>query len=815
MLEAHYIWWPRAKETALSFATWTEGKPAAVSSIIVSRIQGGLSGIPQLKVIAPQGEEGRRLAMEWEDASLYNDLGHRGLKPTIENYDLLINRLTAYMGYLGMDTFLYPALFYAGPFYHHSQSLQGGADEGRMAGHPDNWLELSLRKFTESGLRYYPTFNLRSTQYLDERNNTDMKRVKAGDDTLSLVSRENSLTGYNPIHPVVRKHYLDLVTEVVERCEDSPSWGGISLYLWSTWYFWFQGIENGYGDYTVGLFEKETGIKVPVAKTDPQRFYKRYRFLVGQHKDKWIDWRCQKIAEVMADMAKVVTRKRKDARLLLSCFMIPRDYYDLWARMERGDTDPAREWRLAGIDLEKLAAIPGIVVQRVAKTGCYRCKQGHAGKQAGLEINLWRDVLSLPQFAAPYNHAQAILRFHEDYYEQYMNKHPIEGSWWTDSLWAGTSPGAGRYYLEPMAWAMALMDPLMISRGGTTIDGQGDIQEYQEFARAFRALPAKQFTTWTATPTQPAFVREYDGKAGHYLYAVNADNYPVEVTIRLARKQGKVKELSFGRTVGLKRGAIVFQLKPFELQSFLAPKGSKITTVELKLPPEQVEKLATGLAEMKDALRAIEGKADPEDIEYYRGFVVRIEKAMQEHRYFEVRRFTESYYGARLRAMVGSRPWVVIGPFDNEESKAFDTIYPPEKKIDLEAQYEGVNGQKVAWKKILDEGLLVDFDNMFQPNDWVLAYAVTKVYSPEDRDALMLLGTDDGVKVWLDGEEVHRLLKARSAVKWDDQVPVKLKKGWNTVLIKVEEQIGGWCFYFDLVKPDHTALTDLKYSTEF
>src|SRR5262249_42044173 len=41
--------------------------------------------------------------------------------------------------------------------------------------------------------------------------------------------------------------------------------------------------------------------------------------------------------------------------------------------------------------------------------------------------------------------------------------------------------------------------------------------------------------------------------------------------------------------------------------------------------------------------------------------------------------------------------WYVIGPFDGKNLKGYKTVYPPEQKIDLDAEYPG-KGKKVRWK---------------------------------------------------------------------------------------------------------------------
>ncbi|GIW81910.1 MAG: hypothetical protein KatS3mg105_3717 [Gemmatales bacterium] len=44
--------------------------------------------------------------------------------------------------------------------------------------------------------------------------------------------------------------------------------------------------------------------------------------------------------------------------------------------------------------------------------------------------------------------------------------------------------------------------------------------------------------------------------------------------------------------------------------------------------------------------------------------------------------------------------WYIATPFDNSGQKGFDIAYPPEKRVDLNATYEGKNGTKVQWKMV-------------------------------------------------------------------------------------------------------------------
>src|SRR5947209_6697077 len=45
------------------------------------------------------------------------------------------------------------------------------------------------------------------------------------------------------------------------------------------------------------------------------------------------------------------------------------------------------------------------------------------------------------------------------------------------------------------------------------------------------------------------------------------------------------------------------------------------------------------------------------------------------------------------------RDWYVLGPLDAHGGKGFHTIYPPERRVDLQAELEGKNGKKLHWQR--------------------------------------------------------------------------------------------------------------------
>jgi hypothetical protein len=156
--------------------------------------------------------------------------------------------------------------------------------------------------------------------------------------------------------------------------------------------------------------------------------------------------------------------------------------------------------------------------------------------------------------------------------------------------------------------------------------------------------------------------------------------------------------------------------------------------------------------------------------------------------------------------------WYLIGPFPNPRDEnlkrlGLDTIYPPEKEVDLHAAYLGVNEQRVQWTlaKTPSNGRMDLYQ--FDPYELVVVYALTYIYSPKAQSVPLLLGTDDGVKVFLNDKEIHRVLTIRVAQPDQDRVPLALTAGWNKLLLKIENNFGGYNFYARLLDMENTLVT--------
>lgn len=166
----------------------------------------------------------------------------------------------------------------------------------------------------------------------------------------------------------------------------------------------------------------------------------------------------------------------------------------------------------------------------------------------------------------------------------------------------------------------------------------------------------------------------------------------------------------------------------------------------------------------------------------------------------------------RQTGMIHEKKWWVLGAFDNTVGIGYNTEYIPEDttQIDLTAKYDGIDGQ-ISWKKWTDDAF-DGFIDLGRNINWRVSYAWTTVTSPDEREVQLRFGSDDQAKVWFNGKEVYAYSQFRWAVVDGDIIPVTLKAGKNTILVKVCNEERSWGFYLRVTDADGKPFEDLKFN---
>lgn len=91
------------------------------------------------------------------------------------------------------------------------------------------------------------------------------------------------------------------------------------------------------------------------------------------------------------------------------------------------------------------------------------------------------------------------------------------------------------------------------------------------------------------------------------------------------------------------------------------------------------------------------------------------------------------------------------------------------------------------------------------------AYAHTYIYSPSNRSAKLLLGCDDGIKVWLNGFNVYTNDRLGSWIVDQFEVDIVLQQGWNRLLLKISQEGGAYLFSARLSDENYQSFDDVIY----
>ncbi|MEP7108457.1 MAG: serine hydrolase [Ferruginibacter sp.] len=165
------------------------------------------------------------------------------------------------------------------------------------------------------------------------------------------------------------------------------------------------------------------------------------------------------------------------------------------------------------------------------------------------------------------------------------------------------------------------------------------------------------------------------------------------------------------------------------------------------------------------------------------------------------------------------KTWLVAGPVSvsPDTEQPADSVQEKVFKTDKMPGLQVVPGKPVTpivvnqtafkWQLISLAGDIVSLDSFYKGKDFAYAYALAEIKASSPTSVLLAVGSNDGIKLWHNGNPVHSNWIPRAVNKDDDLVPLKLVKGSNQLLFKVQNIKGGWAFMARIL--DKAALTDL------
>ncbi|HEY3322298.1 MAG TPA: HEAT repeat domain-containing protein [Planctomycetota bacterium] len=131
--------------------------------------------------------------------------------------------------------------------------------------------------------------------------------------------------------------------------------------------------------------------------------------------------------------------------------------------------------------------------------------------------------------------------------------------------------------------------------------------------------------------------------------------------------------------------------------------------------------------------------------------------------------------------------WLAAGPYRQDGKKCkdlFDIAFAPEQE-----------GKEVKWvpaPKPADPALFWQTDLLpICGGESCVVYQKARISSPKEQKVRLEIGSDDGVKVWLNGKVVHANNAERALTAGEDKAQATLKAGANDLLLKITQNIMG------------------------
>ncbi len=136
----------------------------------------------------------------------------------------------------------------------------------------------------------------------------------------------------------------------------------------------------------------------------------------------------------------------------------------------------------------------------------------------------------------------------------------------------------------------------------------------------------------------------------------------------------------------------------------------------------------------------------------------------------------------------------VAGPFAGDREAAWNDGHGPERAREIrpEDRFVGPDGKDIAWR--YDARLALDRTGSL-PDGQNATYVGRRIFAPTARNATLSLGSDDGFRLYLDGQLVAENRTDRGVARDQDQAVVALARGEQVLVQKIVNTGGAGGIY--------------------
>jgi hypothetical protein len=145
--------------------------------------------------------------------------------------------------------------------------------------------------------------------------------------------------------------------------------------------------------------------------------------------------------------------------------------------------------------------------------------------------------------------------------------------------------------------------------------------------------------------------------------------------------------------------------------------------------------------------------------------------------------------------------WKLMGSFARSDGKAF-TWWPFAETGPTMQEALTIDDVNYAWRDVATEDFegQVDLLRQFELRENCYVFAAADVEWAKDETIQLLLGSDDGVVVWVNGKLVHQNDTTRSLKTDEDRCTAEFRQGTNRIVLKIVQGGGGFGYCLRLPK---------------
>ncbi|MBN2643777.1 MAG: hypothetical protein JXR78_19165 [Victivallales bacterium] len=612
------LFWPDSKDILVGCFGYNTFKGCAGPAMKNIRIYENAEPLSKLAVNQPAGMP-QRLVGNWNEDP-YMPLGcwfntyMNNQGPSFEFIEEKMRRRIKYIRFMGQSHTVFQLFDYNGD----NNGAYGMLPKPAPLAYMPGWACLAATMFERENIPFYIQFNDRVGLHqligLDKLSVDEFEASAKGMESLEFMSADGTLdknpgkrskdATLNFLHPQVREAHLRRIRFYREQFDIYNSFKGIMYYY--SHILTFKTEKLGYGDYTISLFEKESGIKIPVDDKGMGRFNKRYNWLKNSNVwEKWINWRCEKVKDFLLTLAKELNGgSHKNLTLNIPVhtdFLISTSFKD---KLDDYSVEINIQecLKLTGIDLVSLRNEPSLRLEIVDRPNYGLTHMNNISRN----YDSFQYSVSFAELFENNRHPGMLLSRHANM-EIYRTSPVIKNYWWPRGYW-GRNGGFhcfssvmpdNKYLPQTLAWGLAMGDVQHVDHGWWGNPENGAHSEFQKFYQAYRSIPALRFEK-APSVNDPVMVRQYNSPANSsgWFYLVNMQYYKTKVKMTLD-SECKLTDTVFNRPWKLDGKILELELDPYQVMSFRSDRPVKIISTEQIVP----ENIVMGMTNLVKTLK--------------------------------------------------------------------------------------------------------------------------------------------------------------------------------------------------------------------